>query len=42
VAHDVESGLLPGNESAVVPDVGGGLDGHGGVRLLLQLRSARI
>ena len=42
VAHDVERGFLPGNELAVVPDVGGGLDGHGGVELLLQLRSARI
>ncbi len=33
VAHDVEGGLLPGNEVAVVPDFRGGLDGHGGVRI---------
>ena len=42
VAHDVKRGFLPWDELAVVPDVGGGLDGHGGVKLLLQLRSARI
>jgi hypothetical protein len=29
VAHDVDVGLLPGDELAVVPDVFGGLDRHG-------------
>jgi hypothetical protein len=28
MAHDVDVGLFPGDESAVMPDVRGGLDGH--------------
>jgi hypothetical protein len=30
VAHDVNIGVLPGDEVAVMPDLGGGLDGHEG------------
>ena len=30
VAHDVEGGVFPGNEVAVVPDFGCCLDGHWG------------
>lgn len=29
VAHDMECGLLPGNEITVVPDLGSFLDRHG-------------
>jgi hypothetical protein len=32
VAHDVDRGVFPGNQVAVVPDFGCGLDGHGGLR----------
>jgi hypothetical protein len=28
VGHDVDLGFVPGDEFAVVPDVGGVLDGH--------------
>ena len=42
VAHDVEGGLLPGNQVAVVPDFCGRLDGHGGVQLLLEHCCTRI
>jgi hypothetical protein len=30
VAHDVEGGIFPGNQVAVVPDFGGRLNGHEG------------
>jgi hypothetical protein len=36
MAHDVNVGLLPGNEIAVVPYFGGGLDRHG-VGMLLEI-----
>ncbi len=32
VAHDVDLGLIPGDKFAVVPDVGGCLDGHAVLR----------
>ena len=34
VAHHMDVGLLPGDEVAVVPDLRGGLDGHGDRALL--------